>query len=517
MLEMVGDQEVPALISLNLLVKKTEVSIFHIFIIYYKYLSKFVLHNLTFQQKISNYKIEISVPAEKIRVGRDFQVIVPEFIPVNERRLDKCPDRALLVWSPTTDIPDQKCKLDEYIILAKEKYGYNGEQALGMLFWHKHNLERAVLDLSNFTPFPDEWTVEDKVLFEQAFQFHGKSFHRIRQMLPDKSIASLVKYYYSWKKTRSRTSLMDRQARKLTSSGKDGENGSENGSELGSNTDSESEEKVRIFFYNHKWTIHRGIRRGKNQTVPGSQGADGKASSDSENIPQVQGIICCRGLVATAVLLVIMFVQRQRDTRVIAAICTGGQRTGVARPLSSMPGRSNKRKPPRGLVVNHDDLAVLAGQPNQANNSLQAIDTEIISLKRQIQTNKQQVSALKRKTVDGIDDLRPPEVTNRINARWTNDELLLAVQGVRKYGKDFSAIADVIGTKTEAHLRSFFVNYRRRYNLDAVLKEYEAENGPILIDDEKDEKIEVEQTQNNESPETSQRSKSSTNVNQAAK
>lgn len=52
-----------------------------------------------------------------------------------------------------------------------------------MLFWHKHNLERAVLDLANFTPFPDEWTVEDKVLFEQAFQFHGKSFHRIRQMV----------------------------------------------------------------------------------------------------------------------------------------------------------------------------------------------------------------------------------------------------------------------------------------------------------------------------------------------
>lgn len=49
-----------------------------------------------------------------------------------------------------------------------------------------------------------------------------------------------------------------------------------------------------------------------------------------------------------------------------------------------MPGRSNKRKPPRGLVVNHDDLAALAGQPSQANNSLQAIDTEIVSLKRQV-------------------------------------------------------------------------------------------------------------------------------------
>lgn len=53
-----------------------------------------------------------------------------------------------------------------------------------MLFWHKHNIEKSLADLPNFTPFPDEWTVEDRVLFEQAFSFHGKSFHRIQQMVP---------------------------------------------------------------------------------------------------------------------------------------------------------------------------------------------------------------------------------------------------------------------------------------------------------------------------------------------
>lgn len=82
--------------------------------------------------------------------------------------------------------------MEDYIVLAKDKYGYNGEQALGMLFWHKHDLERAMLDLANFTPFPDEWSVEDKVLFEQAFQFHGKSFHRIRQMVGIVSTAHFI-------------------------------------------------------------------------------------------------------------------------------------------------------------------------------------------------------------------------------------------------------------------------------------------------------------------------------------
>ena len=52
------------------------------------------------------------------------------------------------------------------------------------------------------------------------------------------------------------------------------------------------------------------------------------------------------------------------------------------------------------------------------------------------------------------------------------------LQGIRKFGKNFSAIASILGTKTESHVRSFFVNYRRRYDLDAAYKEYEAEFGP---------------------------------------
>lgn len=147
-------------------------------------------------------------------------------------------------------------RLEEYINLAKERYGYNAEQALGMLFWHKHDLEKAVTDLANFTPFPDEWSKEDRVLFEQAFTFHGKCFHRIRQMvsqlgcehkeflakaslfkLPDKSIASLVKYYYSWKKTRTRSSAAERQEKKKA-------NRSENGSENNSPEDSNEDDKV---------------------------------------------------------------------------------------------------------------------------------------------------------------------------------------------------------------------------------------------------------------------------------
>ena len=54
-------------------------------------------------------------------------------------------------------------------------------------------------DLANFTPVQDQWkwTEEDKILFEAALKLHGKSFPPIRLMIPEKSTADLVKYYYS--------------------------------------------------------------------------------------------------------------------------------------------------------------------------------------------------------------------------------------------------------------------------------------------------------------------------------
>lgn len=57
--------------------------------------------------------------------------------------------------------------------------------------------------------------------------------------LPDKSIASLVKYYYSWKKTRTRSSAADRQEKKKA-------NRSENGSENNSPEDSNEDDKVGV-------------------------------------------------------------------------------------------------------------------------------------------------------------------------------------------------------------------------------------------------------------------------------
>ena len=51
------------------------------------------------------------------------------------------------------------------------------------------------------------------------------------------------------------------------------------------------------------------------------------------------------------------------------------------------------------------------------------------------------------------------------------------MSAIRKYGRDFQAISDVIGNKSVVQVKNFFVNYRRRFNLDEVLQEWQAEHG----------------------------------------
>lgn len=66
----------------------------------------------------------------------------------------------------------------------------------------------------------------------------------------------------------------------------------------------------------------------------------------------------------------------------------------------------------------------------------------------QIQNNKQKSSGLKRKIDDVLEELKPPEVSSvRLNSRWNNEELMLAVQGVRMYGRDFQVTIDTFPQK----------------------------------------------------------------------
>jgi len=120
----------------------------------------------------------------------------------------------------------------------------------------------------------------------------------------------------------------------------------------------------------------------------------------------------------------------------------------------------HKRHPPPGMYLNHEDLLSLATTPSPSDTSpptptngapppistpgvgpgnhhplIKHVENEVIALKRAVQTNKAELSYMRTRVASagGIHPYRPVTPATRLNAKWSSDELLLAVQGQYSY------------------------------------------------------------------------------------
>lgn len=390
------------------------------------------------------------------REGPAYQADIPDLDPVPSPN----DHQETLFWQPT-DTVDPKALID-YIDFARRKHRMNEEQALAILQICKYKITAGKLLMQQYTPEIDEWTIEDKCLFEHGFKYYGKMFARIKQMLPDKTVGELVRYYYSWKKTRLHKSSIDKQERQsqfMISTDQDSD-----GDEQDSNTTS-----VPI---PTKDLDHRT-----------------KTPLDQDNVDEQE---CCN----CEVININNNIGPMHSTPkgILCHECYKyWESSGLMRP-ELYPSKSSVKKikrPPKNISLDLDSLIAMNSYDNQSNSNIDSnevtdpiekLEDDIRQELSVIQARNQAINMLTEQLCDGKPsmDLPFPSLTSsypRTNSNstptstWTTEEILLAIQAFGKYGKDFQAVARIVGpTKTVADVETFFLECRERYQLDLVIE-----------------------------------------------
>lgn len=90
-------------------------------------------------------------------------------------------EKADLIWRPSEKVSDKQ--MDQYLSEVINEHAYNIHQAIGLLNFCDHDINKATALSRKLKPKPEEWTKEEKVMFEHAFWFHGKNFNKIKLLV----------------------------------------------------------------------------------------------------------------------------------------------------------------------------------------------------------------------------------------------------------------------------------------------------------------------------------------------
>jgi REST corepressor 1 len=158
------------------------------------------------------------------------------------------------------------------------------------------------------------------------------------------------------------------------------------------------------------------------------------------------------------------------------------------------------RKPPKGIYLNYEELIHLA--KFDYNITFDMLDKKLISLKKEVianvyyarifeltfrkiligkifkvQTNKQQIGSIIDELTKNYDASAVEENLEFMNLGlamnetpvWNEHEISMVLQGFSKYGTDFEAISQVMGTKSENSIKSFYLYHKDNYSLEKLV------------------------------------------------
>ncbi|KAJ1367494.1 hypothetical protein KIN20_028419 [Parelaphostrongylus tenuis] len=389
-----------------------------------------------------DHKAMLSNADRKIQVGDDFQARVDEPQKERDNEMSTYEEREHVLWCPPAYI--DKKRLNEYCEFANANHKLGEDQALYLLQKSNFDFDIAREKVMRRVPIKEEWSEDDRALFKQALLMFGKRFDKIRQMMPYRSMPSIIQFYYNTKKDSDYKSLIDT---KMADDSEDDDSVDDQHNEA--DTCNNCGENCRVLYF----------------------------------VDDVQLCLVCwthfrmSGKHRPCSVVSVLDNNRQRKRRTCPK-----DMLDIAHSFVGMSSCIDHEFTPDNKEV-IDGMEIVQIRKTKCHEEMKAVMCELAKVRaRAIRLEYSMKTQRSEGFTDGLDSLRYltvidkkdedsfPIKLDKIKAydEWSEEERMVAFRCLIRYEEDFDAVSEVVGTKTPDQIKSFYMEVKP--DIDKVLK-----------------------------------------------
>ncbi|KAM4726726.1 nuclear receptor corepressor 1 isoform 3-T3 [Anableps anableps] len=279
--------------------------------------------------------------------------------------------------------------------------------------------------------FMNVWTEHEKEIFKEKFIQHPKNFGLIASYLERKCVADCVLFYYLTKKNQNYKALVRRnygrrrgRNQQITRPSQEDKSEDKNEEDKAEKSEKKEDEEKKDEEEKDEKEDSREIGKDKDK-CDGGEDEDGK----EQNTPR-------------------------------------------GRKTANSQGRRNRRITTRSMANEAASVAAEDTPPPATEPAL----PDPPQLPKSDQAQKAMKEPAKSLTPVAADANKAGTGETGETSRWTEEEMEVAKKGLVEHGRNWTAIAKMVGTKSEAQCKNFYFNYKRRHNLDNLLQQHKKES-----------------------------------------
>ncbi|XP_075342486.1 nuclear receptor corepressor 1 isoform X3 [Odontesthes bonariensis] len=276
--------------------------------------------------------------------------------------------------------------------------------------------------------FMNVWTEHEREIFKEKFIQHPKNFGLIASYLERKSVSDCVLFYYLTKKNQNYKTLVRRnygrrrgRNQQITRPSQEEKSEEKNEEDKSEKSEKKEDEEKKEEEEKDEKEDSRDIGKDKDK-CDGGEDEDGK----EQNTPRGRKTANSQG----------------RRKRGITTRSMANEAASVA---------AEEAPPPSSEPALPDHPQLPKSEPTQ-------------------KAMKEPAKPLT--PVASVDSNKAGAGETGETSRWTEEEMEVAKKGLVEHGRNWTAIAKMVGTKSEAQCKNFYFNYKRRHNLDNLLQQH---------------------------------------------